>query len=1552
MAGWNASTFPRNLRRRMQPNGFHSGHLSRDQIRSAVAFKMFKIVYVPVLDLPVCIDDKCGYALQDHNVRSHIRRAHNMPLSDDDFKQLEDFLNTCKKETQHADLLAVRAKYMQTTTDDYTFGPVLPAMDVVPVQHCFKCPRCAYISKQSDSVRKHMAGPDCSKSREGDSSLAPTPVKAQSVFGGNHRKLFQVFSSTPDDDTCQITKLMQKMEGSKPSAGYQGDISQMNSFAALMRFDSHLAANKISLEQAFNLAYVSKTERDKFARKLMSAYHKRAFDATEKRVYVKSHSFLDSDLSLAISGSTVDLYDARTSRLIAFIFACCLDHPNLKAHFPSSACERVVSLVACNGAVGEESLSLLHGILSSIFFDSVCDEEDSLVLFVSTSSVFRGLDKKSYRLGTANDVSPMMAALKHLAKCIAVTELYIHNTSDKTSGWERVNKATNGITDSGIFFVQHCMKMCNRLRDGEMQNVRFMVCPRHPHCAIVDGIELSLTTLGSKMRELQRKAWTMLEDDILNGVVITDGFWQACSDMQDALSDRTPGYWFGTHNANHHVQQFWSHALKTAIRPLVLNAQGEFDLKKTKNFADKCEELQRVIYVLLQTCSGAPARATELRVLQICNSPTACRNLYFSNGQLFSATFYHKCRNMQDGIGKPIVRYPDAVTAGILMAYLVIVRPVEQALVQALDQDCYKAGDKPSEVEISSTDHRDFLFVSRSQPVSGDRLRIWFEIETKSVGIPLQTNQYRQFHAGVVKNFMGGRGDAGQEKKDLRPSTSFLLHNQSGHTEQTAHDVYGVSDVDMRKLTGTEIDAFRRASQSWHEAIGMKHGPPCAFDDESSESSPVSQNGKSLSLKTTESDPEILPDILSRLEKLEETTREFMAKSHSKDLQLISLVQELRNSINVPTRRKRGVTEAKLEVLLAPPEKKQCAVSSNPQQSWTIEMRRFLNKPEAKFRSRQQEMAVNISIRAHQDTLVILPTGGGKSMTFMMSAFLKPDKVIVIIVPLVALQQDLSSRCAQAGIQATMWKDRDMAGSRIIIVSVEHVAKKEYQDFVRTLFLTDKLHAVFIDEAHLVVLWSQFRIAMQSLHEQIRPNDVTVPIIALTATSPPSMTERIATACGMQDWSLIRQQTSRPNIRYAVRDLNAKELYRSVDATLCSQLKNYNTSNCRAIVYVPTRNACDSLASTLSALSPDVPCFTYHAGLSASERTNMKDSWQHTGDGKAHVMVATSAFGCGIDIPNVRVVIHAGVPSTLVEYIQESGRAGRDGKSATSIVFNLHDHHWRTRGAHDRFPFKPEGMRSKQHVSEDVNLFGNVQDLQEHTKTCRRWLLDRFADGASPSKNCSERGMEPCDVCHPNLYNSDMPSMATGSETQRLAKTRSASLASTWSSSTASVDELREFFSRLGKNGCPVCTVQKRKLVQHEHSEDEKNWPCYRNRCLRCGIRGHGAGHCTQFKKLPVNGGCYYCTFRELDGFTIHDSGEYGCQQCRVKKTLCLCLLCFVDEELRTQMRKDLPGFGKLKSLDEVEDWLVGRKSRTEKGDKGKGVKVFLPWLEKKVLLT
>jgi len=420
-------------------------------------------------------------------------------------------------------------------------------------------------------------------------------------------------------------------------------------------------------------------------------------------------------------------------------------------------------------------------------FGQFGDDQDAIPFFVTCASVFCGTEEDRYRFGTAYEVSPMIAALKYLALNIVVTEVYVVNRSDTGRAWERMEKCTSAHADNGAMYLAHCMKVCNRVRPGEAHSIRFVVCPQHALCAIVDGHELSLPTLGVKMKELQTTAMELTRE-LLCGLEITDGFWEACGEMEDNLGDCTAGYWSGMNAANYSTVAMWRKLHVAKAKARMFTAGGSVNEANGVSFLDVCAKLQEILYVLIQVCSGAPGRATEVGVIQVCNTAEASRNIFVSQGQLSIAVYYHKGRNMRNGAGKPIVRFPDSATSALLLLYLIILRPMEVFVVRPL---ALRDGEGEEEAGKVACGHRDNLFLTRGRVLSAAKLRYSFEKVMRGVGIPFTTSQYRHYHAGVAKNAMPG------DEESMQDSMA-AMHHQAGHSEKTAHQVYGVSALDMR----------------------------------------------------------------------------------------------------------------------------------------------------------------------------------------------------------------------------------------------------------------------------------------------------------------------------------------------------------------------------------------------------------------------------------------------------------------------------------------------------------------------------------------------------------------------------------------------------------------------------------------------------------------------------------------------------------------------------------------------------------------------------------
>lgn len=323
------------------------------------------------------------------------------------------------------------------------------------------------------------------------------------------------------------------------------------------------------------------------------------------------------------------------------------------------------------------------------------------------------------------------------------------------------------------------------------------------------------------------------------------------------------------------------------------------------------------------------------------------------------------------------------------------------------------------------------------------------------------------------------------------------------------------------------------------------------------------------------------------------------------------------------------------------------------------------------------------SVIARRDTLGLLPTGGGKSITFQVPAMLLPG-LTVVVTPLISLMKDQVDNLAAKDIRAAaihsglslsehnLALDRAALGKiKLLYVSPEKLQSANFADRLRTM----NVSLIVVDEAHCISQWgydfrpSYLRIA------QLRDSHPDVPILALTASATPEVADDIMQRLKFKERNIFSLSFSRANISYIVRLTEHKEdmLKRVLAATSGS-----------AIVYVRSRKRTREIAESLAA--EGVSADFYHAGLSVEEKNEKQNCWK---DGKTRVMVATNAFGMGIDKPDVRVVAHIDLPSSLEEYYQEAGRAGRDGRESFAVIIaSPRDKATLSRRLSDSFPTK------------------------------------------------------------------------------------------------------------------------------------------------------------------------------------------------------------------------------------------------------------------------
>lgn len=312
------------------------------------------------------------------------------------------------------------------------------------------------------------------------------------------------------------------------------------------------------------------------------------------------------------------------------------------------------------------------------------------------------------------------------------------------------------------------------------------------------------------------------------------------------------------------------------------------------------------------------------------------------------------------------------------------------------------------------------------------------------------------------------------------------------------------------------------------------------------------------------------------------------------------------------------------------------------------------------FRQLQEEIV--LSVLTGHDTLGLMPTGGGKSIAFQVPAMMLPG-VTIVVTPLISLMKDQVDNLRRRRIKAVFFhsgmtrREANIAreklfngASKFLYISPERLRNDQFRESLRRL----EISLIVVDEAHCISQWGyDFRPSYLKIKE-LRKVAPDAPVLALTATATPAVADDICRQLLMKSPTVHRMSFTRDNINYIVRPSETKvhEVFHILSRTSGS-----------AIVYVRSRKRTVEIADYLN--NAGIPAAAYHAGLGYDLKEERQNAWK---EGAVRVMVATNAFGMGIDKPDVRVVVHYDLPPSLEEYYQEAGRAGRDGLKSYAVL--------------------------------------------------------------------------------------------------------------------------------------------------------------------------------------------------------------------------------------------------------------------------------------------
>lgn len=418
---------------------------------------------------------------------------------------------------------------------------------------------------------------------------------------------------------------------------------------------------------------------------------------------------------------------------------------------------------------------------------------------------------------------------------------------------------------------------------------------------------------------------------------------------------------------------------------------------------------------------------------------------------------------------------------------------------------------------------------------------------------------------------------------------------------------------------------------------------------------------------------------------------------------------------------------------------------------WSNDVKRILKEQFRLQGFRQGQLeAINATL-AGRDAFVLMPTGGGKSLCYQLPSQIKSGKthgVTIVVSPLLSLMEDQVQHLRKLNIQAFLLNGDTAQSERKHIWDT--MSRRDVNTFIQILYITpemlsksqamisslDRLYAnncfarLVIDEAHCVSQWGHDFRPDYKLIGEVRRKYPSVPVMALTATATDNVKVDTIHNLGIDGCKVFTRSFNRPNLYYEVRQKGKSKDVLANIAALIKEKHNKQTG----IIYCLSRKNCEETATALRE-KHGIGATHYHAGMKAAEKSDVQKAWQA---GRWHVIVATIAFGMGIDKSNVRFVIHHSVPKSLEGYYQETGRAGRDGgKSSCYLYFSFSDVSKLRRMIEEN----EDGSRAQK--DRQLVMLREMVQYCDNKADCRRVQVLRYFSEVFQKHDCHNG----CDVC-------------------------------------------------------------------------------------------------------------------------------------------------------------------------------------------------------------
>jgi superfamily II DNA or RNA helicase len=701
------------------------------------------------------------------------------------------------------------------------------------------------------------------------------------------------------------------------------------------------------------------------------------------------------------------------------------------------------------------------------------------------------------------------------------------------------------------------------------------------------------------------------------------------------------------------------------------------------------KRIKRLLMAAIHIWAGQPGRGMEMATIKHCGTQQVPGNIFIFDGQVMVITDRDKSRAIR-GLGRKVARFLPERVGKMVVAYIIWLIPFEELLHD-------EAGIPGPDETLSS-----YMFKDARQGAYGTEQlsEALASLMGEEVGVELMVSDYRHVAIGLgrwIKGIIIRRVEAemGEGEEDADGVTGearegsrweYIWDAQATHGSAIAAVHYAVDMRFPNQLQPEKIEHFREISRLWHRFLER------GGSQSSSEAKEPKQEPSRKRKRVSERD-----------ERYSAETEGF--KSKRIKLSQPVHVQDMQ----------RG-----LEQLVG------------PQAVWKI--------PE-----QGQAMEAIMDLTKGQTLIVVLPTGAGKSILFMLPTLLDDAGTNIVVVPFSALMDDLVDRARQAGIDCIRWKPARLEGreqsvraARMVVVSADVEEIEQFRNYMDSLRSRKLLRRIFFDEGHTAILDVSFRCQLEDLKGLHRYG---CPVITLTATLPGVMERWFRQTMLMGDAAIVRASTVKRNIRYNVirvtsgveSEGNGRRGKKGVNPAVQDEvvrvvlrMEKTMQGDQKGVVYCRSRTACQDLADKLG-------CEFYHSGITdEGERREKLKKWVN-GTGGNRWITATTGLGTGVDIRGIVGVVHMEQPYGIVDFVQQTGRGGRrEGEIVESVVVMDEKKVW---------------MDEKRSDMEHLNH--QAMEWFVESQVCRRVPLGMFMDGGLEGcgQDCEQLQVEMCDRC-------------------------------------------------------------------------------------------------------------------------------------------------------------------------------------------------------------